>query len=193
MADQETPKQLDDLLDSLLSQYSDVEPRPGLETRILARIAESRYATIPPLSRLNWRWTAVASAVLAAIVVFLFYSKPVKQGPPQVKRVQLSPQKLTSAPQGPISDRHAPPSGTVVRRRPPASIRQVAAVEAKREVFPSPEPLSDQERLLFRYLSRTPKRELLAQSHPDPPPREESVEDVHGLFPDVTNQMFSNR
>ena len=35
MAEQDNEKRLDQLLDSLLTTYSDVQPRPGLETRIL--------------------------------------------------------------------------------------------------------------------------------------------------------------
>ena len=42
MADQEKDKQMqmqiDDMLDSLLANYSSVDPRPGLETRILANL-----------------------------------------------------------------------------------------------------------------------------------------------------------
>jgi hypothetical protein len=42
MADQEKDKQMqiDDTLDSLLANYSSAEPRPGLETRILANMRE---------------------------------------------------------------------------------------------------------------------------------------------------------
>ena len=38
----------------------------------------------------------------------------------------------------------------------------------KQDVFPSPSPLSEQEKLLFRYLAHTPRAEIIAQSHPDP-------------------------
>jgi hypothetical protein len=37
-------------------------------------------------------------------------------------------------------------------------------------VFPTPTPLSEQERLLLSYYSRTPREEMIAQSHPDEPP-----------------------
>jgi hypothetical protein len=37
-------------------------------------------------------------------------------------------------------------------------------------VFPTPTPLSEQERLLLSYYSGTPREEVIAQSHPDEPP-----------------------
>jgi hypothetical protein len=40
-------------------------------------------------------------------------------------------------------------------------------VDLRQEVFPTPAPLSEQEKLLIRYLSRTPREELVARSHPD--------------------------
>ena len=44
MADQEKDKQMqiDEMLDSLLANYSSAEPRPGLETRILANLREQQ-------------------------------------------------------------------------------------------------------------------------------------------------------
>jgi hypothetical protein len=41
MADQEKDRQVDKMLDSLLANYSSAEPRPGLETRILANLREA--------------------------------------------------------------------------------------------------------------------------------------------------------
>jgi len=41
--------------------------------------------------------------------------------------------------------------------------------EVKQEVFPSPTPLTEQEKLLLQYLRKTPREEVVAQSHPDKP------------------------
>ena len=48
MADQEKDKrmQIDDMLDSLLANYSSAEARPGLETRILASLREARKESV---------------------------------------------------------------------------------------------------------------------------------------------------
>ncbi len=190
MADPENDEQLNDLLDSLLSQYSDVEPRPGLETRVLARMAESRSTSRPRRHGFDWRWTAAAAAVLMAIVAFLFYSRPARQATPPVTTVQQLPHTLPAASSSRAADTHSPRSAAMVRR-PVTSRRQVATVEVKREVFPSPEPLSDQEKLLLRYLSRTPNQELLAQSHPDPVPDEDLLQNPQGVFSPLTNNGSS--
>src|SRR5215467_6513065 len=85
MADQNDQRQLDDLLDSALSAYSAVEPRPGLEARILARIQESerqpnlRWWSIP------WLAGATAAAIAVLILGILFFRPPQKLPKAQVK------------------------------------------------------------------------------------------------------------
>src|SRR5215467_11533405 len=65
MADQEKEKRMDDMLDSLLANYSSAEPRPDLETRILANLrdAEGREAGRGWWG-LKWMWAAAAVAAL---------------------------------------------------------------------------------------------------------------------------------
>lgn len=41
--------------------------------------------------------------------------------------------------------------------------------EVRQEIFPTPLPLSDQERLLLQYLARTPKEEIAVHAHEDEP------------------------
>jgi len=73
---------------------------------------------------------------------------------------------------------HAPvaphETARVHRRKPSAvqAVRQNATLARSQRpaVFPTPTPLSEQERLLLSYYSHTPREELIAQSHPDEPP-----------------------
>jgi hypothetical protein len=53
-----------------------------------------------------------------------------------------------------------------------ASPAQDAALALHRRppVFPTPTPLSEQERLLLSYYTHTPREELIAQSHPEDSP-----------------------
>ena len=70
MADQDNEKRLDQLLDSLLTTYSDVQPRPGLETRILATVR----AQVPQSSRqwgIAWIWAGAVITTLALAAVLL--------------------------------------------------------------------------------------------------------------------------
>ena len=49
--------------------------------------------------------------------------------------------------------------------------------EVRRDVFPTPAPPSDQERLLLGYLAGAPQQEIIAQSRPDRPAAEETPEE----------------
>src|SRR5258708_35009296 len=62
MAGQDKDKELDDLLESLVSTYSVAEPRPGLETRILATM--EGHAT-----QRQRRWLFVFAASVAAVLL----------------------------------------------------------------------------------------------------------------------------
>src|SRR5438270_5972069 len=73
MADQEKDKQMqiDDMLDSLLANYSSAEPRPGLETRILANLRDAEEKdTAHGWWNFKWLWAgAVAAAIIVAAVL----------------------------------------------------------------------------------------------------------------------------
>src|SRR6185437_5251177 len=68
MADQEKDKrmQIDDMLDSLLANYSSAEPRPGLETRILANLRDAEKKKVPKgWWSFKWIWAGVVAAAIA--------------------------------------------------------------------------------------------------------------------------------
>ena len=71
MADQEKGKHLDEMLDSLLANYSSVEPRPGLQTRILATLRDAEEKKTPQgWWNFKWLWAgAVATAIIVAAVL----------------------------------------------------------------------------------------------------------------------------
>lgn len=169
MADENNDHKLDRVLNELLSQYSAVEPRPGLETKVLARLRESAHAhTRWWMSR--WLWAGAATATTAAIILFALFStrqapRPpaIATAPPRQKAPQFQhPHVAEPGPTRLAAARPAP------RRRPHRSSVANMSV-ARKEVFPSPEPLSQQDMLLLRYLAATPHEELVAQSRPDPP------------------------
>ncbi len=188
MTEHETNGHLDKLLDSALSAYSAVEPGPGLETRILANLreAESREASRP--WRFKWMWAGAAVAAVAAAILLLVlprmshrpYTSPrnnLAHTQPPAPQPVASPDNTLAHTQPP-----APPSITL-QQRPPANgsrphhARQRSAVipvenavlpvNQRPAVFPSPSPLTEQEKLLLSYYARTPREELVAQSHPD--------------------------
>jgi hypothetical protein len=184
MADQEKDKQMqmDDMLDSLLAGYSSAEPRPGLETRIMAtlRDAESREALRGGWN-LKWVW---AGAALAAVIVAGLLIGIKRHVAPAPRTVVQTTQPAVRQPviQHPIVQQPAIQSSIpaavgserVIHRHKdltPGPQQNVAlALSQRPAVFPTPTPLSEQERLLLSYYSHTPREEVIAQSHPDEPP-----------------------
>lgn len=164
MAEQEKDKNLDQLLDSLLSSYSDVDPRPGLETRVIAKLRDHAGRSDSWNWNWTWIWSGTAATALAALVFIIGLESPVE--PPQERVVQANWSLL---------NRHTPPIVEGVRARTKRvqphieSFAVAAAVDTRPEIFPTPSPLSDQEKLMLRYLAHTTRQEVVAQSHPDKP------------------------
>lgn len=179
MAEQDNEKQLDQLLDSLLSRYSDAQPRPGLETRILATVraqaAEQKRSGWKPL----WMWLGAAAAlVIVAALLLMNHSVRKVPGAPTIAN---TPQPSVVPPKNPPADHQQVAEGPPERKhRPlpqPPLIARTVREEVRKEVFPTPEPPSEQERLLLSYLARTPRQEIIAQSKPDRPSLDETLEE----------------
>lgn len=161
MADQE--KQLDYLLDSLLANYADVEPRPGFETRLLAALHEPK-----PALRFGWLWAGAVAAVMAT-AGFAIYSLRLAELPPP-PRIHAAAPPVLPAPE--IVGRHK-----MSRQRLQSQVEppQVASnVDLRQEVFPTPNPLSEQERLLLQYLAGTPRDEVVTHAREDEPAEKEA-------------------
>ena len=175
MPDNDKEKQTDRLLDSMLSQYSAVEPRPGLETRVLAQIAESRERRP---GRLRWlvAGTGIAASAIAVVVVMLVLRVEQRHSPtlPQADSIQAQQQRRNSA-----AGQVAPTIRTARRR---VAVRhavtaqkaekknrqfQSLAVSQRPAIFPTPAPLTEQERLMFSYVENTPRGEVVAQVRND--------------------------
>lgn len=188
MADQEKDKQIDKTLDSLLANYSSADPRPGLETRILANLrdAEGREA-----GRGWWgfKWLWAGAAVAALIVGGVLISGKRHVAPPTHTVVQTAEPSVQqpviqqpSVKQPAIQQPRAQSSVPAAGGAPPAihHRHKTLAPEPQQNaglawsqrppIFPTPTPLSEQERMLLQYYSRTPREEVIAQSHPDEPP-----------------------
>ena len=135
--------EIDQLLDAAIASYA--EPRFGLEQRMLARIAEEREAGKTALGR---SWLPWASAVpVAATLLFLFLA-----GPKMMHRSQ--PQPMASRNSTWLQPRphlEAVPEGRPAAPR--ARLRMTKAMThspelPKLDVFPTPVPLTADERSL---------------------------------------------
>ena len=146
--------QLDDLLDGTLKQYGSVEPRVGLEGRVLARLAGVDRQ--PHLWTL-WAWgSALAASVCTVLVVLALTRTPHSHQPPAA--VQPPPDlnsKIAHEVQMPADTKRR----TTMPRRP--RLESELAKARRPSEFPSPHPLSKQERLLKAYVSNFPQQAAL--------------------------------
>lgn len=168
MADQEKDKQMDEVLDSLLANYSSAEPRPGLESRILAGLNEPAQKE-GSHGWWNFKWFWVGAVAAAIIVGAVLIGGRQHVAPPANVAVKIGPPapQLEIQSHTPSADEQAARIG---RRKPLKSrLPQSAtlALNQRPAIFPTPTPLSEQEQLLLRYLARTPRGEVIAQSRPD--------------------------
>jgi hypothetical protein len=161
---------LDLLLDSALKTYAESEANLNLEQRILARIAAEPSIALRP----RWLPWAVALPLAACLLLFaLFMSQKTSVEPTA---------RLSHAPSSPLEALPAAPHPEHVHHTQalshpkPARPVQLAGRDVslpKLDVFPTPQPLTAEERTLAAIANETPvplrKALIEAQSHPDAP------------------------
>ncbi|HET9305397.1 MAG TPA: hypothetical protein VFO46_05160 [Candidatus Sulfotelmatobacter sp.] len=154
---------LDDQLDAALAKYAAVEPRTGLEERILANLKSQPSSS----TRVAWwRWAAVVAAALIVTSLVLWVEK--HNARPIVRRSTTSSEQASH----PTIAQSAPPNST--RRVNPVKVRRagkrsftqpLTTAEMKLDRFPSPRPLSEEELALVRYVQSFPREAtLIAQA-----------------------------
>jgi hypothetical protein len=142
---------VDELLEASLKQYRGEEPRSGLEMRILAGIrARERAAR---RRRLGWA-AAACAGILAVVALTLHFARaPLRVPTPSASL----PQPVTTPPAPPMVSRQTP---LLSARILAARLRRVATRRPRAEQFPTPFPLTEQEKLLLVYLNKTTKPDL---------------------------------
>src|SRR5690242_9092123 len=126
----EKEKQMDDMLDSLLANYSSAEPRPGLETRIMAnlKLENPRDAKGREAGRgwwgLKWMWAAAAVAALIVGGVLIIGKRHV--APPTHTVVQT----VQPAVQQPVVPHPIVPQPSVEQPRVQSSVSKIGATPA---------------------------------------------------------------
>jgi len=162
---QDQPDDLDRMLDGALTKYAAVEPRAGLEERILAHLRAEPLRT----RRREWlQWgLAGALAAIAVIAVLAWRSSrtphpTIANRPPHTIQ-QPSIEKPKPAPHAANEvavSKH--PSMQKPAVRTPAS---TAVAHPKLDQFPSPQPLGAEEMGLAHYVKNFPKEaQLVAQT-----------------------------
>ena len=140
------PDVLEQEFDAALAAYSNVEPRFGLEKRVMANLRAERER-VP--AQLWWRWPSVALAV--AVMVLVVFAEWRSSKPAGYE--MAGPVKLATA-----TPLVVPPPASI-ENRTHGSARANPRTQAdssppKLERFPSPQPLSEQEKVLADYVAR---------------------------------------
>ena len=147
----------DRMVDAALAQYAAVEPRMGLEERILANL---RTQPASAEARGWWQWSVAAAALVIITVVIGLAWRANRSRQPVIAnypRITLEPQVV---PEKQIAHRSRK---RVLRheRMPHFEPQQVATTNPKLDQFPSPQPLNDQEKLLLDYVGRYHEQAVL--------------------------------
>jgi hypothetical protein len=153
--------ELDSQLDAALATYTDAEAEPGLAYRILAATSR-RQSRRPAL-----RWLAVAVPALAAAVLvatLLLHRAGLPSETPH-----FAAQAPSAAPRVVLPAKPARPNPSVARWAVKARDSHVAPSPLpRREVFPTPSPLTAEEQALLklgnRRLEEVPAQEVPAQT-----------------------------
>ena len=155
---------LDNLLDGALKQYSNVEPRPGLEGRVLTNLAVAR-------SRSQFRRWAVSFALAGGVSVILVIGfMSLMHRPRRTVALAIHTPSAASAPSNRSDDAGAPTpkipgsvAGLSVQRHKARTFAANAAAQSPPRLsqFPSPMPLSEQEQLLKQYVRAFPQEAII--------------------------------
>lgn len=147
---------LDRQLDALLAKFADAEPRRGLEDRILANLrAEQANAHRRP----RWRWVVAAVAAVVLVIAGESWRTAASHAPVITQRapaiapgVELPAQQVASS-----RRTHSYSTPKSVRLQS----RSSTPVNPKLDQFPSPQPLSEQEKILASYVEANPQHAVL--------------------------------
>lgn len=144
-------KDIERWLDQALTDYARVEPRSGLESRIIAQL---RTAPAPS------RWRIPFAYALAAALTFCVISYGIWRAE-QVMSVPLTQPKsvLAGGLPAPSAVKTNPHSATprTAQRRFPYRVRGLETASSSGAKVPLPQPLSDQEKLLLAFARENPR------------------------------------
>jgi hypothetical protein len=152
----------DQWLESALIQFGKAEPRVGLENRLLANLRAERAQAY--LRRRWWRALGMVAS-LAAILVAVRVEERDRERKPESTAATSTTNRAEAREL--VQPRPIPqivhPAREVVLRRPAHRPTRDLAVAStpKLAQFPSPQPLSEQERILASYVAKYPEHAAL--------------------------------
>lgn len=179
--DDTKPEQFaENLLDAALAYYQHVESRPDLEERVLASLRAERR----PRAWCGWNWrlaATVAAVTLLAATAHWMPRRPARLSGPRPVTAVADTRTPAPVPAPAFNSRQSAlphlPGGTGLRDIRKAASRRTEP-EPRMSVFPSPAPLSAQEKLLVRYVRENPAPVLIALHTPEQPIEDLQIKDL---------------
>ncbi len=170
-------------LQSTLAKFAAVEPRMGLEERILTALRVEQKRAAQPL----WLWwrrpvvAALAGVIVVSLSVTLLSGKRARStAAHQPAPTQSNKHPVTQVVNSNGSPIRADDAGQGKRLKPHLDINPPAVVAAtpKLDEFPSPQPLSEQEIILTRYVTNYPEHAALIARARSEELRRDQVEEM---------------
>jgi len=170
---------IDDFLDGAFKSYSQVEPRAGFESRILANL---RNAQVRPWWRVRMVYVCAATVLLGAVLYGVWQVATVnsgltKNGPPMVARALPSPEvEKTNLHTESVASTHQ----HSIKQARTQWTQTAPQHEAFGSQLPAPRPLSNQEKLLLAFARENPSEivsTIAWQEEMRRPPEPAPVED----------------
>jgi hypothetical protein len=160
-------RKLDLILDSALKTYA--EPNPGLEERVLSALTEIHSPVSAPSPSRHWIVWAFAVPAAACLLLFVFL---IKRAPQANAGLQPKTHQPIQTAIRPVQSHPSVPLHTVLThrfRRPavPAKLGTDRALATsvplpKRDLFPTPQPLTPEERALYTFATQAPEKQRQA-------------------------------
>jgi hypothetical protein len=154
--------ELDQILDAALSKYTAVAPRAGLEERVLANLQAEREKVQRSAA---WHWSvAVGFAVVIIVAATLALRSPksrhthIADHPPTATQApkESEPQFVSNSWNTASTNTAGP-----YRKKIHPHAKVAKAAPPKLDQFPSPQPLSEQEKILAGYVASYPEHAQL--------------------------------
>jgi len=169
-------------LDAALAKYAAVEPREGLEERVLASLRAER-ARVP--DRAWWQWSVIAAVAAVLVVALALAWRSGKPSQPTVANHSSAPMQAPKEPATQIVSNGEENGVRTSAPNPPRTIAAhhslpavIASAQPKLDQFPSPQPLSEQERILKNYVAKYPEQAVLIARATNEALRRDQLEEI---------------
>lgn len=160
----------DHIIEGSLARRAEIPQRLGLEQRLLAVVAEQEQPA-PAGWTPAWKWSFATLAAMLMLSVAWWAAKPrsdvptVTFGPkPQVRQHAVTAPPKSATTEIRTASRFVSP---VPKRQSQVVARAEEPRTVKQDVFPSPGPLSEEERMLLSFVRRSRPEAIVAAARPD--------------------------